>query len=162
RPYNFQPTLLDFELYQMRQRSLFSRPHARKAAMSGGILWRLAWESGAFAASDLYGPSWEAMNNGQSYDVAAQLFDDSLSEKEADAICGVYEVIASSQSQRPSRKSWWPTPNAWKDCGLDVGYWSNTAEAWFQGRLAIMRAGTAKLQTSQEWKNMLRFSKSHR
>ncbi|KIK42501.1 hypothetical protein CY34DRAFT_83476, partial [Suillus luteus UH-Slu-Lm8-n1] len=28
--------------------------------------------------------------------------------------------------------SWWPRPQAWAGSGLDVGFWSERCESWFQ------------------------------
>jgi hypothetical protein len=47
--------------------------------------------------------------------------------------------------------SWWPKHSAWIKSGLDVGYWSESCERWFQIRLENIRSGDAKLRSGQEW-----------
>ncbi|TDL13537.1 hypothetical protein BD410DRAFT_701897, partial [Rickenella mellea] len=64
--------------------------------------------------------------------------DDELSESEIDFICGTYKMFTAGAV--PQRESWWPRPNAWEGSGLNVGYWSETCEEWYQRRLAEIRS----------------------
>ncbi|KAL6299808.1 hypothetical protein BKA93DRAFT_715937, partial [Sparassis latifolia] len=49
--------------------------------------------------------------------------------------------------------SWWPSPDIWKSCGLDVGYWTSGAEAWFQKRLEEMKTGKATVESQGSWRS---------
>jgi hypothetical protein len=54
--------------------------------------------------------------------------------------------------------SWWPKHSAWKNSGLDWGYWTPVCEAWFQGWLHQIASGRG-LKTAAEWKEVLKFQK---
>ncbi|KAG2740647.1 hypothetical protein P692DRAFT_201687067, partial [Suillus brevipes Sb2] len=60
--------------------------------------------------------------------------DDNLSEEEVNFICGTYYVYT-SKFPYIHKLSWWPRPLAWAGSGLDVGFWSERCESWFQTRL---------------------------
>ncbi|KAI0683245.1 hypothetical protein BC835DRAFT_1236207, partial [Cytidiella melzeri] len=49
--------------------------------------------------------------------------------------------------------SWWPIHNTWLDSGLNVGFWSQEAEDWFQKRLKDIVEGTATPVSNHEWKS---------
>lgn len=55
--------------------------------------------------------------------------------------------------------SWWPTANIWDDCGMHVGYWTESAEAWFCQRRKDIRAG-AKPLNAHQWRHQLKFSRT--
>ncbi|KAF8589569.1 hypothetical protein K439DRAFT_1289399, partial [Ramaria rubella] len=48
--------------------------------------------------------------------------------------------------------SWWPKPGSWSHSGLNVGYWSPTAEVWYQNQLAHIKDNTAELYHAKKWK----------
>jgi len=50
-----------------------------------------------------------------------------------------------------SHLSWWPKHSVWIKSGLDVGFWSEGCENWFQLRLEGIRVGNAGLRSGQEW-----------
>lgn len=50
-----------------------------------------------------------------------------------------------------SHLSWWPKHSAWVKSSLDIGFWSDICEKWFQLRLESIRAGSAKLRSGQDW-----------
>ena len=54
-----------------------------------------------------------------------------------------------------SHESWWPKPNAWEKCSLNIGQWTDKCETWFQMRLEKIRSGHAKLKSAQEWTRSL-------
>jgi hypothetical protein len=86
----YQPTILDYVVYDVTRRVVLSRPHARSALMRGGIVWRLAYED-VDPGRVLFGPSESSRKLVQSLgDIAHE--DDSLSEEELYCICGVYRV----------------------------------------------------------------------
>ncbi|KIJ39403.1 hypothetical protein M422DRAFT_148352, partial [Sphaerobolus stellatus SS14] len=74
-----------------------------------------------------------------------------LMNEEMDIICGVYYVYTGSGLQGENQ-SWWPKQNIWEGGGLNIGYWSNDCEVWYQNRLADIKAGKAKLKTAAEWR----------
>lgn len=55
------------------------------------------------------------------------------------------------KGKQDSHLSWWPKHSAWAKSGLDIGFWSNSCEKWFQLRLERIRAGNANLRSGQEW-----------
>jgi hypothetical protein len=57
--------------------------------------------------------------------------------------------------------SWWPKASTWRNCGLNVGYWSEDCEAFYQRRLEEIRNGTAQLLTASQWRDRLRYKASH-
>lgn len=58
-----------------------------------------------------------------------------------------------------SIESWWPLDEAWEGSGLDVGYWSQQAEDWFQQRLRAIEGGSESVVTNQQWKSKLRLGR---
>ena len=50
-----------------------------------------------------------------------------------------------------SHLSWWPKHSAWVKSGLDIGFWSDSCEKWFQLRLQSIRAGGANLRSGHDW-----------
>ena len=51
--------------------------------------------------------------------------------------------------------SWWPKHSAWVKSGLDIGFWTEGCEEWFQKRLQDIRAGDAKLRSAHEWNHAI-------
>ncbi|KAF8222568.1 hypothetical protein L208DRAFT_1088800, partial [Tricholoma matsutake] len=84
----------------------------------------------------------------------AYLWDDELSEDELNLICGIYKVFTGSGKQ-DSHQSWWPKPNAWEKCSLNIGQWTDKYKTWFQIRLNKIRSGEAQLKNGQEWTRSL-------
>ncbi|KAF9455238.1 hypothetical protein BDZ94DRAFT_1139040, partial [Collybia nuda] len=82
-------------------------------------------------------------------------WDDRLTEDEADKICGVYKV-ATGQYERgipqTTDLSWWPKPSIWSGSGLNVGYWSEDCEKWYQNHLQKCISGTAELRDPGHWR----------
>ncbi|KAG2751383.1 hypothetical protein P692DRAFT_20727476 [Suillus brevipes Sb2] len=136
---------------------------ARAALLRGGILWRLALHSLSFNSlpSALIGLSRNAVPFGQMLTINdITHFDDDLSEEEVDFICGTYYVYT-------KKLSWWPRPLAWAGSGLDVGFWSERCESWFQTRLENIRQGVSRRHDSSDnngpvnnthWKHGLKFN----
>ncbi|PFH52201.1 hypothetical protein AMATHDRAFT_140710 [Amanita thiersii Skay4041] len=80
--------------------------------------------------------------------------DDDLSDEQLGVISGLYHV----NTGRPNQFidfSWWPKHSTWRECGLDVGYWSSACEAWFQQRLKAIKGGYAQPNTATEWRKAL-------
>ncbi|KAG2745676.1 hypothetical protein P692DRAFT_201664855, partial [Suillus brevipes Sb2] len=87
-----------------------------------------------------------------------------LEEEEVDFICGMYYVYTSkfpiftltycllisklSDNECIGKLSWWPRPQAWAGSGLDVGFWSERCESWFQTRLENIQQGVSHRRNS--------------
>lgn len=53
--------------------------------------------------------------------------------------------------------SWFPKPNAWDNCGMDFGYWTEDCERWYIKRVKDCIAGVdVVLRTASSWRNALR------
>ncbi|KAI0069510.1 hypothetical protein K474DRAFT_1570724, partial [Panus rudis PR-1116 ss-1] len=48
--------------------------------------------------------------------------------------------------------SWWPKQSIWNTAGLNVGYWTQDCEDWFQARVSHLRAGDTQPRTSSRWR----------
>jgi hypothetical protein len=62
-------------------------------------------------------------------------------------------------SDQASIASWWPLEDTWNKGRLNVGYWSQEAEDWFQNRMVLIRKNSAQPMTQREWKKYLRQGK---
>ena len=92
---NHRPTIYEYNYYEEIRRNFFRRPHSRAAAIAkGGIIWRLSLESTGCLNDDIVlgGPSDEVLSHGASIGPEG-LWDDDVSEREMDLICGVYKVL---------------------------------------------------------------------
>ncbi|GJE99714.1 hypothetical protein PsYK624_159850 [Phanerochaete sordida] len=159
---DYRPTPLDYGLYERQRRAVLGRLHGRAALMRGGIVWRLAYED-VDLQRVLLGPSDSSQKHVQLLgDVAHE--DDTLSEEELFAICGVYRIYANDKDRSASDSSWWPKDSTWRESGMDVGYWTRQNEEWFVTRRnlledAVRTGDTAalKLRTAQQWRKALRY-----
>ena len=55
--------------------------------------------------------------------------------------------------------SWWPPATCWSGSGLDVGYWSEGCEAWFQSRLKQFESETPDanmLRSATRWRQSVK------
>ena len=92
---NHRPTIYEYNDYKEIRRNFFRRPHSRAAAIAkGGIIWCLSLESTGCLNDDIVlgGPSNEVLSHGASIGPEG-LWDDDVSEREMDLICGVYKVL---------------------------------------------------------------------
>jgi hypothetical protein len=147
----------DYAAYEALCTEFLRQPRARSACLKGGIVWRLAKHSVELGVTST-GPSDDVFDYGScivSDSGGLDLWDNDLSEDELNLICGVYRV--KTQDNQMSDSLWWPKHSVWMNSGLNVGYWSPACENWFQLRLDTIRAGTARLRMSAEWKAALRF-----
>ncbi|KDQ49151.1 hypothetical protein JAAARDRAFT_115773, partial [Jaapia argillacea MUCL 33604] len=62
-------------------------------------------------------------------------------------------IITNNPSDRKHDEhvSWWPKQITWEAGYLDAGYWTPTAESWFQARMRSIRDGTAKPKNATQW-----------
>ena len=63
----------------------------------------------------------------------------------------IYQLYLIGKGTQDSHLSWWPKHSVWSKSGLDIGFWTEGCEKWFQMRLDKIRAGEAKLRSAQEW-----------
>ncbi|KAG2114049.1 hypothetical protein BD769DRAFT_1391601 [Suillus cothurnatus] len=84
---------------------------------------------------------------------------DTLTQEETETLCGLY-YVGTGRGDQTTTLSWWPTPTLWSASGLDVGYWTHSAEKMFQSRFTAIREGRAKLLTTRKWKGELNFYKN--
>lgn len=75
------------------------------------------------------------------------LVDDRLCPAAAAVLSGLYVVDTSVQNQ-VEHVSWWPRQDVWYQSELNVGYWSEACEDWYQERLDVIRAGNACMLNS--------------
>ena len=68
-------------------------------------------------------------------------------------------ILGDSEDKGASITSWWPTEDVWRESGYYTGYWSHSAEQWYQRRLKQLEEGTAEAETSSRWRNILRYTK---
>ena len=61
-------------------------------------------------------------------------------------------------------KSWWPLPTTWRegDCGVNLGYWTELNEEWYQRRLKDIQDGKAEPLPANKWRDRLRGLKESR
>ncbi|KAI0338184.1 hypothetical protein BDW22DRAFT_1338568 [Trametopsis cervina] len=145
--YNF--SIYDFAAYEERRDKLVRSPRGRAAFLMGGIVWRLAMESMGYE-DVLRGPS-GFHTQADVITIDARAFvDDTLTEHELDIICGVYRTLGSEYYIVASDMSWWPKHQTWTTSGLDIGYWTDKDERWFQGRRnAIITKGEGPKDASK-------------
>lgn len=57
--------------------------------------------------------------------------------------------------------SWWPKANVWETSGLNLGYWTPTAEKWFLRRLTRLHNGTEQAKErakgTKPWKKSVKY-----
>ncbi|KAH9920995.1 hypothetical protein B0H21DRAFT_844338 [Amylocystis lapponica] len=162
REKGWKATPADYRQYEECRNDFFRQERVRAALLKGGIVWRLAVESLGGTSLAMIGPSGDVARYGQILRPSSgnELYvDDDLSENETDMICGVYRVYSQDTGHQTELASWWPRPSVWSGCGLDVGYWSQQCEEWFQKRLAHVRSGERSPIGSISWRPALRFYK---
>ncbi|KAJ7878714.1 hypothetical protein B0H13DRAFT_1528308, partial [Mycena leptocephala] len=94
RPAGYKPTNLDYRAYVTRRDEFLLSPRGRAARFAGGIIGRLARETGKDDLACL-GPSDDAFETGvRLWDGRSQTayWDNDLTSEEIDLICGVYIV----------------------------------------------------------------------
>jgi hypothetical protein len=176
RPHGWEPDKYEYMDYERRRNQLLRLSHVRVVVAQGGIIWRLCKQE---LASDIpSGPSRDVQFFADTSQHAShQYLFDTLTQDEIETLCGLYYVgtgmclphtpkliiLTRSFTGRGDQTvtlSWWPTPTLWSSSGLDVGYWTHSAEKTFQSRLTAIREGRAKLLTSRKWKGELSFYKN--
>ncbi|KAF9043899.1 hypothetical protein BJ165DRAFT_1404791 [Panaeolus papilionaceus] len=71
----------------------------------------------------------------------------------------VLKKVYTSKGTQNSRESWWPPQSLWQKpnaCGMNVGYWSEANEVWYQTRKRDVELGNALPLSSTQWQSILR------
>ncbi|KAK7023442.1 hypothetical protein VNI00_016748 [Paramarasmius palmivorus] len=152
---------LDYITYVHHRNRFLHTPRGQAALRLGGIVGRIArsvisWDGAgpAESAPELRGYGECVMTE------SGQYWDDQLTEEELDLVCGAYDVQAEKKrdgTSTVSKKSWWPKPSSWKNSGFNVGYWSSSAETWFQTRLKQIENDSATLYSARGWKDSIKY-----
>ncbi|KAF8180500.1 hypothetical protein K438DRAFT_1602766 [Mycena galopus ATCC 62051] len=161
RPHDYVPNAHDYQGYLWARDRFLQSPRGHAAKLYGGIVGRLA--SGVVPDDEvlrgrtdnvtLEGICLSARGSEWGY------WDDWLSEREIDLICGVYH-ISTGTGEQTSTKSWWPKPSAMAQSGLCVGWWTPMCEAWYQRRLGqLADPERANLLTHGKWKHNLKMER---
>ncbi|KAG6836524.1 hypothetical protein H0H93_007133 [Arthromyces matolae] len=161
RPPNYQPDMLEYTTYLSHRNELLRGPRGRAALLSGGIISRLAREVVQYQHV-LDGPTGNVYDTGAMIQSQAGVgyWDDTLTEHEIHIICGVYKSPAQPmKTTQTTDLSWWPKPSAWDSAGINLGFWSEDCERWFQGHLTKLKDGKFVLRSPAAWKSALRFNK---
>ena len=103
--------------------------------------------------------------------------DDDLDIDEERPICGEYRVPVTGNypilpvyfgkadksfvgnGNEAKHLTWWPSSSKWETSGYSVGYWSPSAEAWYQTRIDNILSNVStsqKLYKNSQWKTAIR------
>ncbi|EIM79767.1 uncharacterized protein STEHIDRAFT_163326 [Stereum hirsutum FP-91666 SS1] len=119
------------------------RPHAVRALVSGGVLWRLAIEFGpaGLLREAVRGPSIVTTHyrRGRAHARAVPTSSDQLSRVEINALTG----------RHPSGRSLWPTNEELFVGRVWNGEWSRWCEKWFVERLNEIRSTAQEVQAGR-------------
>ncbi|KAG6849548.1 hypothetical protein H0H93_007563 [Arthromyces matolae] len=162
RPPNYRPDAQDYAAYLSHRDNLLRGPRGRAALLHGGIISRLAKEVVQYQHV-LDGPTNEVFETGAMLrgTTGVGYWDDALTEHEIYIICGVYKVDTdSTMNPQTSDLSWWPKPSAWDHAGINLGFWSEDCERWFQNQLTKFRNGDFILKSSSTWRNGVKFNRN--
>ncbi|KAF9553067.1 hypothetical protein CPC08DRAFT_767815 [Agrocybe pediades] len=144
----------DYAAYMEEISTMFSVGNlAGRALKVGGIVWRIAV---AESFSTVLQGEWTKTASSTLYisDDGTEYFDDTCTEEEMDAICGVYSCPQVSKVEILER-SWWPTDRVWKKYTA-YPYWTEFNEHWFRERTEDILSGKAYPLTQREHKEQLR------
>lgn len=154
--------------------SFLRQERARAALLKSGIFWCFAVDSLRLPLA-LIGSSSSVVDYAQVlHSSSGDIYvDDDLSEEEMSLICGVYRVYTRTHclyvhsnltnhsyiedtGKQTKFCSWWPRACAWTGGGLNVGYWSQGCEFWFQSRLQLICEGKAHSKSPTQWRDTLK------
>jgi hypothetical protein len=130
--------------YEETVRNILRRPHAVRAIMMGGILWRIAIHYGppALITQILAGPL-DNLRGWLHRSMSPEGMGEKLSEDEIQVLLGVTTNF----------RSVWPPMDIWQDSNHWNGEWSLDNETWFQGRIGLLgRMDPQSFQKRSSWK----------
>ncbi|KAK0436314.1 uncharacterized protein EV420DRAFT_1281252, partial [Desarmillaria tabescens] len=148
----------NYQAYIENRAKILYKPHGHAALLHGGIIWHLAKEHLSVDAA-LHGPSTKATEYHLGFVLghkgeAWSLWDDDLGSDEADLICRLYRCKTGHGDQL-ALKSWWLLQHTWDLAGVNMGFWSEENERWYQSRLHKILEGKAKPMGVDQWRNEL-------
>ncbi|KAG6836765.1 hypothetical protein H0H93_003684 [Arthromyces matolae] len=166
RPPGYQPDATDYAAYVQRRDEVLRGPRGRVALLQGGLISRLA--RGVVQYQHVFdGPTHDVCSTGKMHrGKNVEYWDDDLTEDEILIICGVYQADTGDYDEHHSQTncsntlignstvtdlSWWPKPVNWYSADLNLGFWSEDCERWFQGQLQ---------KINQAWRNSLKMGTS--
>ncbi|TCD60184.1 hypothetical protein EIP91_010608 [Steccherinum ochraceum] len=158
------PGVPEYQMYVLQMRAFFQVPYRLRAAMQyGGIIWRIACMFTDTAdRSHAYGLDVDSLELGarplfgEEPSGEVEYWEEVLSEQEEQFIVGMYKDDTNKRpGDKPAHISWWPTPNCWSLNGLETGYWTPTAEIWFERRLNAIQNGSQPPQTAAKFRSSL-------
>jgi len=154
------PDVDEYRTYWAKLKDFLQGPRGHLAFMMGGIIWRLAIHAlgieGAHSTVQC-GAVVRAPGNQfeEGYDELEM-----LSPIELEFICGTYRIYTGIGMQT-KHSSWWPPHHSWKKNGLDLGFWTPSAEDWFQKRIVTIHNNpSSALKTPSQWTNVLKHHKA--
>ncbi|KAK7045736.1 hypothetical protein VNI00_007569 [Paramarasmius palmivorus] len=170
RSLHYSFTSWDYNAYVCQRNAFLRSGRGRAALMMGGIVARLARsvvDVDEVLCEHVEPEGYLVVGVESKEDVGGLdgcgYWDHALSQDEVNLICGVYDVSTGvtdrSGAPQLSQKSWWPRPHSWALSGLNTGFWSPEAEAWFSKRLESISEERAVPYTHTQWKHNIKFSK---
>ncbi|KAK7030911.1 hypothetical protein VNI00_013857 [Paramarasmius palmivorus] len=152
---------VDYITYVHHRNRFLHTPRGQAALRLGGIVGRIARSVISWNGAGPAGNAPELRGYGECIVTESdQYWDDHLTEEELDLVCGAYDVQAEKKRDGTftiSKKTWWPKPISWRTSGLNVGYWSSSAEVWFQTRLKQIESKSATLYSTRGWKDSIKY-----
>ncbi|KAJ3570685.1 hypothetical protein NP233_g4243 [Leucocoprinus birnbaumii] len=135
----------DFEFWEKQANHIMTLPRARAAIMRG-----------ARGPSGIYDdPNHMFIAKDQS---GVEYVDDCLTEKELEALCGLYITFTGSGLQ-VGRRSWYPLAPVFDGSGEDLGWWSDRAEKLWEriNTVISLKVTDEKLELPlnvRNWRNL--------
>ncbi|KAK7051770.1 hypothetical protein R3P38DRAFT_2502236 [Favolaschia claudopus] len=163
RPEEYVPDRHDWRRYIILLEKFLLSPRGRLALQAGGVVARLARlviqdSRLELTAEDVdVETAEEHVKNGET-----SIFCHRLTGAEEDLILGVYSIKMNQlnhidpSGHQEKRVSWWPQAGAFFNSELNVGWWTQDCENWFQEILDQFRKGTAELLNNARWGRRIR------
>ncbi|KAL0062227.1 hypothetical protein AAF712_010909 [Marasmius tenuissimus] len=161
-----QPDAYDFFAYISARNQFLRVGKGRAAALAGGVITRIVKEV-VEEERVINGPDVpEVFSDGKCYFKEGEVgyWDDYLTEREVDLICGVYYCETNNTENYgderflSSHRSWFPRPGAFNSSNLNVGFWSKDCEKWYQHRVRNSRSQRADALGGRRWRGAVQFN----
>ncbi|KAK7038367.1 hypothetical protein R3P38DRAFT_3182459 [Favolaschia claudopus] len=163
RPEEYVPDRHDWRRYICLLEKFLHSPRGRLALQAGGVVARLARlviqdSRLELTAEDVdVETAEEHLKKGET-----SVFYHRLTSAEEDLILGVYSIKMNQlnhidpSGHQEKRVSWWPQAGAFFNSELNVGWWTQDCENWFQEILGQFRKNTAQLLNNARWAKRIR------
>ncbi|KAK6978191.1 hypothetical protein R3P38DRAFT_3235955 [Favolaschia claudopus] len=122
-----------------------------------GVVCLLVWTFAPRVLLELGHTAEEHLKKGET-----SVFYHRLTSAEEDLILGVYSIKMNQlnhidpSGHQEKRVSWWPQAGAFFNSELNVGWWTQDCENWFQEILGEFRKNTAQLLNNARWAKRIR------